>query len=120
MPWIDETKCNACGTCIDECPTGAIKMQEEKTAKIYMDDCIRCALCHDICPQEAVMHDSEKVNERIQANVARTKDNMTACIQYLGNEDEGRKCLKRMIKHFTREKGIAEKTIEALKKLENS
>jgi ferredoxin len=116
MPWIETTRCNGCGMCIEECPVGAIQMQEE-TAVIFMDDCIRCALCHDLCTQEAVMHDSEKFDERIQANIEKTKHNMSACSRYLGKDDEAQKCLQRMIKHFTREKNIAEETIKVLKSL---
>ncbi|KPK72630.1 hypothetical protein AMJ87_04150 [candidate division WOR_3 bacterium SM23_60] len=116
MPWIDDTRCNGCGTCVEECPVGVIKLHEEK-AEIYMDGCIRCALCHDICPQEAVRHDSDKVGERIQTNVEKTRSNMAACATYLGNAEEEQKCLQRMIKHFMREKNIAEKTIVELQKL---
>jgi uncharacterized Fe-S center protein len=116
MPWVEDTRCNGCGICVEECPVDAIGIQEEK-AKIDMEGCIRCALCHDICPQEAVMHDSAKVSERIQANVEKTKNNMEACVHYLGKAEEGQKCLQRMIKHFMRERTIAEKTIGELQKL---
>jgi ferredoxin len=116
MPWIDDNRCDGCGTCVEECPVGVIEMQEEK-ARINMDGCIRCALCHDICPQEAVRHDSDKVAERIQTNVEKTKKNMEACFQYLGKAEEKQKCLQRMIKHFTRESNIAEKTVTELQKL---
>ena len=119
MPWIDDVMCNGCGVCVDECPTGAIKVKEEK-AKIYMEECIRCALCHDVCPQEAVRHDSDKVPARVQSNVEKAKLNMAACIQHLGSEEEGQKCLNRMIKHFMREKTIAEKTVRVLKELANA
>jgi len=119
MPWIDDTRCDGCGTCVEECPVGVIEMQEE-VARIHMDGCIRCALCHDVCPQEAVMHDSDKVPSRIQDNVAKTKKNIEACIKHFGKKEEGDKCLQRMIKHFTREKNIAEKTIEKLEELKNS
>jgi ferredoxin len=119
MPWIDDTRCTGCGICIDECPVGAIEMEED-TAHILMDDCVRCAVCHDVCPQEAVMHDSEKVNERIENNIELTKRNITACIKHFGKEEEGEKCLNRMIKHFIREKNIAEKTVEALEELKQS
>jgi hypothetical protein len=63
------------------------------------------------------MHDSEKVGERVKANLELTEKNIAACVHHLGAEAEGAKCLKRMIKHFTHEKNIAEKTIEALKVL---
>ncbi len=117
MPWIDETRCTGCGICIDECPVNAIQLQEE-TAIIDMELCIRCALCHDLCTQEAVMHDSDKVDERIKTNIKKAEHNMLACARHLGNDEEAQKCLKRMIKHFTREKHIAEQTVMALESLQ--
>lgn len=116
MPWISGATCNGCGTCVEECPVGVIEMREDK-ARIDMDGCIRCAVCHDVCPQDAIMHDSDKVPERIQSNVEKTKKNMEACAQYLGKAEEKQKCLQRMIKHFIREKNIAEKTVVELQKL---
>lgn len=113
MPWVDENKCNGCEVCVKECPTSAISMENEK-AKINMDKCIRCGVCHDVCKQQAVRHDSEKIPEVIEANVKMTKRFMGACAKYLGDEKEKQKCLNRMIKHFNREKIVAEKTLAQL------
>ena len=118
MPWITIEDCNGCGICVEECPVDTIALKDEE-AEIDMGGCIRCGICHDICPQDAVKHDSEKVPEIIDINVVMTKKNMELCVQYLGNEQEGIKCLNRMIKHFNREKMIAERTLEALEELRN-
>lgn len=118
MPWIDEQSCTGCGICINECPVGAISMEIEEV-EINMAECIRCGICHDVCPEDSVRHDSEKVPEKIKDNVEMTKKNMELCAQYLGDVKEKGKCLNRMRKHFNSQKVIAEKTLEALLKLEN-
>jgi len=41
---------------------------------------------------------------------------MNACAKYLGDAKEKQKCLNRMIKHFNKEKIVAEKTLEKLGK----
>ncbi len=94
----------------------AISMESGK-ARINMEGCIRCGVCHEVCPQQAVRHDSEKIPEIVKSNVERTKEFMEACAKYLGNIEEKKKCLARMIKHFNNEKIIAEKTLQELEKL---
>ena len=116
MPWVDNNECTGCGICVEECPVDTIYMQNEK-AEINMDNCIRCGRCHEVCPEEAVRHDSEKISDEVEANIARTKDFMNACAKYFGDDKEKQKCLKRMIKHFNKEKIVAEKTLERLQML---
>ncbi len=44
--------CVACGTCIDECPVGAISEGD-----IYVIDpsaCTDCGTCASVCPSEAI------------------------------------------------------------------
>lgn len=118
MPWVDEDKCIGCSICVVKCPVDAILMKEEK-AKINMDKCIHCGVCHQICPQDAVEHDSKKIPDDIKTNVKRTKKFMEDCVKYLGSDAEREKCLNRMIKHFGKEKIVAEKTLEELQKLKN-
>ncbi|MDA8422537.1 MAG: 4Fe-4S binding protein [Nitrospiraceae bacterium] len=49
---INENKCSGCGTCLDVCPTEAIKMQDGH-AVITME-CIDCGACPRVCPEGAI------------------------------------------------------------------
>lgn len=49
---ISATDCVACGTCIGECPTGAIS--EGDYYKIDPNVCISCGTCADACPSGAI------------------------------------------------------------------
>jgi ferredoxin len=44
--------CAACGTCIDECPVGAIS--EGDIYSIDPAKCTDCGTCADVCPVEAI------------------------------------------------------------------
>ena len=116
MPWVDREKCTGCNLCVEECPVDAILMEDGK-AKIDMHGCIHCGICHSACPSEAVMHDSEKIPEDIRANVEETRNFMELCAKHLGDTKEKGKCLQRMIKHFNKEKIVAEKTVQELEEL---
>jgi len=118
MPWIDVERCSGCGICVEECPVNAISVENQK-AKMNMEECIRCGTCHSVCPVEAVRHDSEKIPEDIKANVEMTKKYMQDCAKYLGDDKEKDKCLERMLKHFNKERIVAEKTLEQLEKLKD-
>ena len=45
--------CAACGSCMAECPTGAIS--EGDIYKIDPDTCIDCGTCADACPMGAIV-----------------------------------------------------------------
>lgn len=45
--------CVACGTCIDECPVGAIS--EGDIYVINPDECVDCGTCADACPNGAIV-----------------------------------------------------------------
>ncbi len=47
--------CVACGTCIDECPVGAIS--EGDIYVIDADACVGCGTCAGACPNEAIVED---------------------------------------------------------------
>ena len=50
---VDEEKCTGCASCVDSCPSEAIKMQDEK-AVVDAGSCVDCAVCVDECPLEAI------------------------------------------------------------------
>ncbi|MHC4214537.1 MAG: indolepyruvate ferredoxin oxidoreductase subunit alpha [Planctomycetota bacterium] len=50
---VDNEKCTGCESCVDECPSEAIAMADEK-AQIDLDACVDCAACVDACPVEAI------------------------------------------------------------------
>jgi len=50
---VDEEKCNGCETCVEECPSDAIKMVDGK-AVVDSESCVDCGACIDACPEEAI------------------------------------------------------------------
>ncbi len=85
---VDNSQCKKCGTCVEECPVGAIQIIEKKIK--VGDGCSHCGLCIRICPVEALKKEREGV-----ANILRKKlvdnDNPTAIIAALklyGNDED--------------------------------
>jgi Pyruvate/2-oxoacid:ferredoxin oxidoreductase delta subunit len=50
---VDKAKCNGCESCVEECPSEAIKMVDGK-AEVIAESCIECGVCVDACPAEAI------------------------------------------------------------------
>ncbi len=113
MPWVKTKDCNGCGICVSKCPVDSISLENGR-AVIDMTDCIHCGICHTVCPKDAVRHDSGRIPDEVRENISRTKDFMEVCAKFLGDEEERQKCLTRMIKHFNKEKIVAEKTLAEL------
>jgi len=53
---IAEDVCAACGTCIDECPVGAINAGDVYSIDPAM--CTECGTCASVCPLEAISLDA--------------------------------------------------------------
>lgn len=54
MPEWDADLCTACETCIERCPSEALKMGEDEIPEVNLDRCIGCGVCASSCPTEAI------------------------------------------------------------------
>jgi Na+-translocating ferredoxin:NAD+ oxidoreductase subunit B len=60
---IDEKKCNACGTCVDDrCQVNAIE-EGDPAYRVIEGRCIGCGLCVTTCPEEAIQLERKSENE---------------------------------------------------------
>jgi heterodisulfide reductase subunit A-like polyferredoxin len=50
---VDSNKCTGCESCVQECPSDAISMADDK-AKVNADSCVDCGVCVDACPAGAI------------------------------------------------------------------
>ena len=50
---VDKEKCNGCESCVEECPSEAISIVNEK-AEINVETCVDCGVCVDTCPNDAI------------------------------------------------------------------
>ena len=50
---VDKEKCTGCESCVEDCPSEAINMTDDK-AMINSETCSDCGVCVDTCPVEAI------------------------------------------------------------------
>jgi ferredoxin len=50
---VDKEKCDGCQTCVEICPTEAIKVEDE-IAVVNEEECTDCGTCVEECPNEAI------------------------------------------------------------------
>ena len=53
MVHIDIAKCTGCGYCVNVCPQGAIKI-ENNEAFVHRELCVECGTCVTVCPVNAI------------------------------------------------------------------
>lgn len=51
---IDPDLCSGCGTCIENCPVDAIKLNDSVIAEVNAEYCIGCGVCAHFCPENAI------------------------------------------------------------------
>lgn len=52
---INKEECTGCGTCVEECPSEAITINEEEgCAVVDEEECVDCGACEETCPSEAI------------------------------------------------------------------
>ena len=54
LPEINLELCTQCGTCVEQCPTGAVEMRSGGVLIARPADCTYCARCDAMCPQGAI------------------------------------------------------------------
>jgi ferredoxin len=52
-PRVDPGLCTGCGTCVDQCPVSALRMNDHLPA-VDVERCIACFCCQEVCPEKAV------------------------------------------------------------------
>jgi energy-converting hydrogenase A subunit Q len=50
---ISSTKCQVCGICVNNCPTNALLLNDDKI-EFVEEDCIYCRTCEAICPLDSI------------------------------------------------------------------
>ncbi len=70
-PKINKKKCAGCGECIKWCPSGAIKVINQK-AQIDPNICIGCGECISACPQKCINLAWDETAENLQKKFVET------------------------------------------------
>ncbi|MHA1498669.1 MAG: ATP-binding protein [Promethearchaeota archaeon] len=50
---VDEDACIGCGTCVENCHTGTMQLNDNNIAEVG-DSCIGCGVCASLCPEQAI------------------------------------------------------------------
>jgi NAD-dependent dihydropyrimidine dehydrogenase PreA subunit len=49
---VNEDKCTGCGTCVMDCPLGAVRLKGRQA--VIGERCTECGACRRVCPEEAI------------------------------------------------------------------
>jgi len=81
-------RCRGCTTCIQNCPTDAIRVRNRK-ATLLADRCIDCGKCIQVCPQKAIrsVNDPFDLLEKFEYNVALPEPALFGQFHHLDDTD---------------------------------
>jgi len=51
---IDEEKCQACGECVNICPSEIFKQEQDRVVVGNSSDCSGCQSCVSVCENQAI------------------------------------------------------------------
>lgn len=54
LPHPDPELCTGCGECAEQCPVGALNLNDEQIPEVDPDLCITCFCCQELCPEKAM------------------------------------------------------------------
>ncbi len=52
-PVADPETCTGCATCVDQCPVGALTLEDD-LPRVDAETCITCFCCQEMCPEKAI------------------------------------------------------------------
>lgn len=52
-PIVDAGKCDACGKCVDACPSNSISLNRKELV-VCVGSCVFCGACSEVCPKNAI------------------------------------------------------------------
>jgi len=85
-------------------------LDDQNLAEIHDSECIRCGQCHDVCPVEAVRHDSERIPQEVVENLQWVR----GLLDHFDAPSDRRDFMKRIKRHFNRQKKVTEQTLAAI------
>jgi len=109
-PSISKSSCTACGKCVEDCPTQAIKINGK--AKIDPKLCIGCAKCISVCPERAVNIPWSSIQPEIIAEriceycFAELKERKAVFVNFLVNLTKGCDCVGKKMKILGKDIGV--------------
>jgi NAD-dependent dihydropyrimidine dehydrogenase PreA subunit len=107
---IDEKKCNGCGSCIPNCPEGALKIIDGKARLISDIFCDGLGACIGYCPEDAIIieeREAEDYNEKKVMSEKIIKAGKNTIIAHLKHlKDHGQTKYYNEAREVLKEKGI--------------
>lgn len=52
---VKKNECVACGSCVSQCPIGAVYIKNGSYAQIECERCVGCGKCKSVCPASIIV-----------------------------------------------------------------